>query len=74
MASFRSHFRPRTRAGRLAVAGFLACAALAQPPMVHAAADRVEPWILGTPFLFAYLLAAYSATIGVLLWALKKKL
>jgi len=74
MTSFRSHYRPRTRAGRIAVVAFAACTALSQPPMVHGVADRVEPWILGTPFLFAYLLVVYSAAIGVLVWAMRKRL
>ncbi len=74
MTPFRSHYRPRTRAGRIAVIAFIACVALAQPPIVHGLADRVEPWILGTPFLFAYLLVVYSAAIGVLVWALRKKI
>lgn len=42
---------------------------LAQPPMVHALADRIEPWILGLPFLYAYLLTVYVALIAVLVWA-----
>ena len=42
--------------------------------MVHGVVDRVEPWILGTPFLFAYLLVVYSAAIGVLVWAMRKRL
>jgi len=70
----RSHCRPRTRNGRVAVAAFLACAALAQPPVVHVFADRIEPWLFGAPFLFVYLLAAYSAAIGVLIWAWRKGL
>lgn len=74
MTPFRSHYRPRTRAGRIAVAAFVFCAALSQPPMVHGVADRIEPWLLGAPFLFVYLLAAYAAAIGVLVWALRKGL
>ncbi len=42
--------------------------------MVHGVADRIEPWVLGAPFLFVYLLAVYAAAIGVLLWALRKGL
>lgn len=74
MTPDRSHFRPRTRTGRVAVAAFLACAALAQPPIVHVFANRAEPWLLGAPFLFVYLLAAYLAAICVLVWAWRKGL
>lgn len=46
----------------------------AQPPVVHGVANRIEPWILGLPFLFAYLLAVYVALIGVLVWTAWKGL
>lgn len=69
-----SHYRPRTREGRIAVALFVVLMALAQPPVVHALADRTEPWILGLPFLYVWLLAVYSALIVVLIWAMKKGL
>jgi len=42
---------------------------LAEPPFVTSWANRIEPWILGMPFLYAYLLMVYVALIGVLLWA-----
>jgi hypothetical protein len=42
------------------------------PPLTHTLLDRVEPWILGVPFLFAALFAVYVALIGVLLWALRR--
>lgn len=48
--------------------------ALAQPPIVHTMANRVEPWVLGLPFLYAYLLVVYCALIAVLLWALRRRL
>lgn len=70
----RSHYRPRTREGRIAVALFVILMAMAQPPLVHGLADRVEPWLLGLPFLYVYLLVIYSALIGVLLWAMRKGL
>lgn len=66
---FRSHWIPRTGAGRVAAALFVVLMALAQPPVVHGVADRVEPWILGVPFLYAYLFVVYVGLIGVLLWA-----
>lgn len=65
----RSHFVPRTRNGRIATIAFIVAMALAQPPIVHGLVNRVEPWILGMPFLFAYLLGAYLIGIAVLVWA-----
>ena len=47
---------------------------LAQPPIVHVFMNRVEPRILGMPFLFAYLLAVYFLGIAVLIWALRKEI
>ena len=70
----RSHYRPRSRDGRIAVVAFLGLLALAQPPFVHNLANRIEPWILGVPFLYAYLLAIYVAMIGVLLWVQWRRL
>ena len=69
----RSHFIPRTRAGWIATVLLIACLVLAQPPVVHGLVNRVEPWILGMPFLFAYLLGVYVVTIAVLLWTMSKK-
>ncbi len=71
---FRPHLRPRTREGWIAVFLFLGLFALAEPPFVHTLANRVEPWILGFPFLYTYLLVLYFALIGVLIWALRRKL
>lgn len=68
----RSHLLPRTRSGRLATVAFLLAMALSQPPIVHGLMNRLEPWILGMPFLFAYLLGAYVVGIAVLVWALRK--
>jgi hypothetical protein len=51
---------------------FLVLFALAEPPLVYALANRVHPWILGVPFLYAYLLLVYFALIGVLLWVMRK--
>ena len=72
--SFRSHLLPRTRQGWVAVVLFLGLLALAEPPIVHSLANRLEPWILGLPFLYAYLMAVYFALIGVLIWALRRRL
>lgn len=71
---YRSHYLPRTRNGWVALLGFLFLFALAQPPVVHVLANRIEPFILGVPFLYAYLSIVYVAMIGVLLWALRKRL
>lgn len=65
----RSHWIPRTPTGRLATALFLLLMALAQPPLVYVLANRIEPWILGAPFLYAYLFFVYVAMIAVLVWA-----
>jgi hypothetical protein len=70
----RSHLRPRTRAGRLAVFLFLVLFALTQPPVVHGLANRIEPWVLGLPFLYAYLLGVYVLLIAVLIWARRRDL
>ncbi len=71
---YRTHYRPRTRQGWIAVGLFLGLLALAQPPIVHGLANRIEPWLLGLPFLYAYLLIIYCALIAVLLWARRRGL
>ena len=68
----RSHFFPRTREGWIGVLAFLALLALVEPPIVSSLANRVDPWILGVPFLYAYLLVVYTALIGVLVWVLRR--
>jgi hypothetical protein len=72
--SYRSHFQPRTRTGRVAVALFIGLFLFAEPPLVFALANRIEPWLLGMPFLYVYLLAVYVALIGVLVWARRRGL
>lgn len=67
-----SHFIPRTPAGRASLAAFAVLFGLTQPPVVHTLANRITPWILGMPFLYAWLLGAYLALIAVLLWAHRK--
>lgn len=69
---YRSHYRPRTRDGWIAVISFFALFALTQPPFIHTIANRIAPWILGLPFLYAYLLILYTALIGVLIWAQRR--
>lgn len=71
---YRSHFLPRTKRGWIAVVLFSALLALTQPPAVYAIANRLEPWLLGVPFLYAYLLLIYGALIAVLFWAQRKEL
>lgn len=70
----RSHYLPRTGAGWVAVAAFLGLFAFAEPPLVFLLANRADPWILGLPFLYAYLLFVYVALIAVLLAAMWKGL
>ena len=69
---YRSHYLPRTRNGWIAVTLFVVLFALTQPPFVHTVANRIEPWLFGLPFLYAYLLILYCALIAVLLWAQRK--
>jgi hypothetical protein len=71
---FRSHLLPRTRDGWVAVLLFLGLFALVEPPFVHGVANRIDPWLLGFPFLYTYLLVIYVALIGVLVWALRRRL
>lgn len=68
----RSHYLPRTREGWIGVILFLVLFALAEPPLVYVLANREQPWILGVPFLYAYLLVVYFALIGVLVWVMRK--
>ncbi len=69
---YRSHYLPRTRDGWICVLAFLGLFALTQPPFVHGVANRIAPWLLGLPFLYAYLLLLYVALIGVLIWAQRR--
>jgi hypothetical protein len=69
---YRSHLIPRTRDGWMATVAFLAVLALAMPPVTHTALNRVEPLILGMPFLYAVLLGLYLGLIAVLVWAYRR--
>lgn len=69
---YRSHFMPRSTAGRWATGAFLALMLLAEPPIVFVAANRIRPWLLGLPFLYVYLLFVYAALIGVLIVAARR--
>jgi hypothetical protein len=53
---------------------FLLLFALVEPPFTHVLANRTEPWLLGFPFLYTYLLVLYSGIIVVLIWALRRGL
>ena len=74
MPAKQSHFRPRSRQGWIAVLAFCGLMLLAQPPIVHRFANRIEPWVFGMPFLYAWLLGVYVAMIGVLLWTQSRRL
>jgi hypothetical protein len=71
---FRSHFWPRTRAGRRLALAFLLLFALAEPPVVFVLANRIQPFVLGHPFLYTYLSFVYAALIATLLLALRLRL
>lgn len=70
---YRSHYIPRTRDGWIGVVLFLLLLALAEPPLVYVLGNRVEPWVLGVPFLYAYLFLAYLALICVLVWVMWRR-
>ncbi len=70
----RSHLRPRTKNGWIAVIAFVALFALTQPPIVYLLANRIEPSVFGLPFLYAYLLVVYVLLIAVLIWAMSRDL
>ena len=70
--NFRSHYIPRTRSGRIAVVAFVGLFAVTQPPFINTIANRIEPWFLGLPFFYGFLLLVYSALIGVLIWAKRR--
>ena len=71
---YRSHYLPRTRRGWITVLLFVGLFAFTQPPLVYVIANRVEPWLFGVPFLYAYLLFIYCALIAVLFRARRKEL
>ena len=68
----RNHYIPRSFTGRVAVVLFLLFFALTQPPLVFWLANRINPVLLGMPFLYVFLLADYFILIGILIWARKK--
>lgn len=70
---FRSHFVPRTRDGRLVLGLYLLFLCFAEWPLLPLA-NRVEPTVLGFPFLFSYLTVVYAAKILVLIYAARRQL
>ena len=58
----------------MAVALFLGILAFAEPPFVYLLGNRIEPQVLGLPFLYAYLFGIYLALIGVLIWVWRRRL
>ena len=73
-AGFRNHYLPRSRSGKVAVTLFCLLLALAEPPIVTTWANRIEPWILGVPFLYGYLSLVYCLLIAVLIWSCFREL
>lgn len=69
---YRSHLLPRTRDGWIATVAFLLVLALAMPPVSHTLLNRLEPVILGLPFLYAALLAVYCALVAILVWTYRR--
>ncbi|MCY3965178.1 MAG: hypothetical protein OXG83_09070 [Acidobacteria bacterium] len=67
-----SRFLPRTRDGWIATIAFGAVFLLAMPPVTHTLLNRVEPSVLGVPFLYLALFGVYVALIAVLIWAYRR--
>jgi len=42
------------------------------PPVTHTLLNRIEPSVLGVPFLYVGLFAVYVALIAVLTWAYRR--
>ncbi len=57
------------KSSRFLIALFLVLFAASQPPIVHGIIAHVDTWVLGVPFLYAYLLVVYTAQIAVLISA-----
>ena len=70
---YPSHFLPRTVNGRLVVGAYLLLLLFAEWPLLPLA-NRIEPTVLGFPFLFVYLAVIYAAQIATLLYAAKRQL
>lgn len=70
---FRSHLCPRTRAGRGVVLAYVLFLAFAEWPFLPLA-NRMDPTVLGFPFLFLYLTVIYAVKIGTLIYAARRQL
>jgi hypothetical protein len=70
---FPSHYVPRTLAGGLALGLYLLFLLAAEWPLLPFA-NRIEPTVLGFPFLFVYLGVIYAAKIATLIYAAKRGL
>ena len=68
----RSRFLPRSRDGWIATVAFAAVFLLAMPPVTHTLLNRIEPSVLGVPFLYLALFGVYLALILVLIWAYRR--
>lgn len=71
--SQKSHFVPRSRRGRT-VALVIVCLFLLIGWPVLPLANRIEPFVVGMPFLYFYLLVIYIGMIAVMLYAAGKGL
>ena len=67
-----SRFLPRTRDGWIAAVAFAAVFLLAMPPVSHTLLNRIEPSVLGLPFLYVALFVVYVVLIAVLIWAYRR--
>lgn len=69
--SFKSHLIPRTRRGKFVTLAILCLYLLIQWPILRFA-NRIQPLILGLPFLYFYLLVIYVGIIAIMVYAAKK--
>jgi len=70
---FKFHFIPRSRKGKIVTVVILGIYLLLQWPALQLA-NRIEPFILGMPFLYFYLLLGYLLIIGAMIYACKEGL
>jgi hypothetical protein len=57
----------------VAVVAFVGLFVFTQPPLVYWIANRIDPILVGVPFLYAYLLGLYCALIAVLIWTHRRR-
>ena len=65
---FKNHLIPRSRKGKLVTLTVLCLYLLIQWPILRFA-NRIEPFVLGMPFLYFYLLLIYFCIIAVMVYA-----